>query len=204
MTNHRPMVAPHMLSLDEQKAAARAQALSRRMGLDATEAGLALTAHFLHDVTLPSRCCVSGFWPLAQEIDIRPLLAALHDRGHLIALPVTGKRGQALTFRQWTPGAALVKERFGTMRPDGPQVTPDAILVPLLAFDATCHRLGYGGGFYDRTLAAMPGKPKIGCAFAEQQVDAVPVGPYDIRLDAVVTDRGVLRYEGSDAHIVPG
>jgi 5-formyltetrahydrofolate cyclo-ligase len=139
---------------------------------------------------------VSGFWPLGEEIDIRPLLLALHQRGHQIALPVTPRRGEALTFRGWQPGDAMVPERFGTMRPVGEILVPDMLLIPLLAFDSFGCRLGYGGGFYDRTLVGLPGRFRLGCAFAAQQVDAVPVGPYDIRLDAVATERGIIRCGG--------
>lgn len=87
----------------------------------------------------------------------------------------------------------LVPERFGTMRPAGQPLTPDTLLIPLLAFDATDGRLGYGGGFYDRILAAQSGRFRLGGAFAAQQVDAVPVGPYDMRLDAVATENGIIR-----------
>ena len=86
----------------------------------------------------------------------------------------------------------MVAERFGTMRPEGAVGVPDVLLVPLLAFDARCNRLGYGGGYYDRTIALLPGVRTIGCAFAVQQVDAVPVLPHDRSLDAVVTERGVI------------
>ncbi len=160
-------------------------------------AGHALAAHVLRDCPPPADAAVSGFWPLGEEIDVRPLLQALHERGHRIALPVTPRRGEKLTFRRWVPGDVLVPERFGTMRPAGDLMDPDWVLVPLLAFDATGGRLGYGGGFYDRTLAALPGRFRLGCAFAAQQVDAVPVGPYDVRLDAVATENGIIRCDAS-------
>ncbi len=128
------------------------------------------------------------------EIDIRPLLLTLHARGHPILLPVTPKRGNPLTFRLWQPGAPMIRERFGTFHPDGPEGTPDLLLVPLLAFDRAGHRLGYGGGFYDRTLASLPGRPAIGCAFAAQELDGVPSGEYDAPLTAVATERGVIRF----------
>jgi len=187
-----------MTDLHAVKLAARTAASARRqglvpLGLDPVAAGLALMAHVLRDYPPPAGAVVSGYWPIGTEIDIRPLLRALHDRGHPIALPVTPRRGEALTFRGWQPGDVLVPERFGTMRPIGGLLVPDALLIPLLAFDASGGRLGYGGGFYDRTLAGLPNRSRIGCAFAAQQVDAVPVGPYDIRLDAVATERGIIR-----------
>ncbi len=89
----------------------------------------------------------------------------------------------------------MIKERFGTVRPDGPMLEPDYLLVPLLAFDRTGHRLGYGGGFYDRTLAALSGAVAVGCGFSAQALDAVPVGDYDAPLHAVATETGVLLFE---------
>ncbi|MEA2769104.1 MAG: 5-formyltetrahydrofolate cyclo-ligase [Acetobacteraceae bacterium] len=182
-----------MNDLDVAKRAARDAATARRLDLNAQAAGNALAAHVLRDCPPPPGAVISGFWPMGEEIDIRPLLHALHDRGHRVALPVTPRRGEALTFRGWQPGDVLVPERFGTMRPIGEILTPDMLLIPLLAFDAAGGRLGYGGGFYDRTLAGLPGRFRLGCAFAAQQVDAVPIGPYDIRLDAVATENGIIR-----------
>jgi 5-formyltetrahydrofolate cyclo-ligase len=117
-------------------------------------------------------------------------------------LPVTPKRGQPLTFRHWHPGDIMERERFGTMRPAGRptglELVPDVLLIPLLAFDAAGRRLGYGGGFYDRTLAGLPGRFRLGCAYAAQQVDEVPAGPYDMTLDAVATECGVVRFEAAE------
>ena len=141
---------------------------------------------------IPPGCIVAGFWPLPGEIDLRPLLAALHGCGQLLALPCTPPRGHPLTFRRWSPGAALLPGRFGTAHPAGPAVTPAVLLVPMLAFDAAGNRLGYGGGYYDHTLAALPGVLAIGCAFAAQQVACVPAGPTDVRLHMIATERGVI------------
>ncbi len=90
----------------------------------------------------------------------------------------------------------MVPERFGTVRPVGESLVPDLLLVPLLAFDGQCRRLGYGGGFYDRTLAALPGRTALGCAFAAQRVDCVTAEAHDMRLDAVATERGLIFPEG--------
>jgi len=182
-----------MEDLDAAKRTAREAASARRHGLDARTAGEALALHVLRDLPPAAGAIVSGYWPIGDEIDVRPLLRALHDRGHRVALPVTPRRGEPLSFRGWQPGDALIPERFGTMRPIGDPLVPDVLLIPLLAFDAAGRRLGYGGGFYDRTLAGLPGRFRLGCAFAVQQVDAVPVGPYDMRVDAVATENGVLR-----------
>jgi 5-formyltetrahydrofolate cyclo-ligase len=141
---------------------------------------------------IPPNAVIGGFWPLAGEIDIRPLLAALHARGHIIGLPHTPPRGQPLTFHAWQPGDDLRPGRFGTCVAAGPPVTPDVLLVPLLAFDRRGQRLGYGGGYYDRTIAALPGVYTIGCAYAVQEIPAVPSGPTDMKLDKVATERGLI------------
>jgi 5-formyltetrahydrofolate cyclo-ligase len=159
--------------------------------------GARLAAHILRDCSPPAGAVVSGVWPLPGEIDLRPLLEELHRRGHAVVLPVTPPRGQPLTFRRWRPGDVLVPERFGTMAPTGEEAVPDFLLVPLLAFDRRGYRLGYGGGYYDRTLAALPRRFALGFAFAAQEVEYVPVGPTDIRLDAVATERGIIRFKES-------
>lgn len=182
-----------MLDLDHAKKAARQAAYVRRQGFDPATSGQQLAVHVLRDCPPPPNAVVSGFWPLGPEIDVRPLLLALHAKGHAIALPVTPKLGDPLTFRRWQPGDVLLPERFGTMRPIGDVLVPDVLLIPLLAFDSAGGRLGYGGGYYDRTLAGLPNAFRLGCAFAQQQVDAVPVGPYDIRLHAVATEHGIIR-----------
>ncbi len=196
MTIQRPMVAPHSSpDLDEAKRALRAKAIAARAGHDPRMAGEALAAHILQTIPPPPRAIVAGFWPLGEEIDVRPLLLKLQERGHQTVLPITPKRGSPLTFALWSPGDAMIPERFGTLRPTGPERVPNYLLVPLLAFDRHGRRLGYGGGFYDRTLPLIPNRIAIGCAYAAQQVDEVPAGPYDVRLNAVATEHGVIRCE---------
>jgi 5-formyltetrahydrofolate cyclo-ligase len=186
------MAAPHSSAdLIEAKRTARERALAARAAFD-PGCGAALAEHVLREVPPPPGAVVSGFWPMGQEIDIRPLLHVLHERGHPIVLPETPKRGNPLIFRLWCPGDVLVAERFGTMRPTGEPRLPDFLLVPLLAFDLRGSRLGYGAGYYDRTLATLPGRFRLGVAYAAQELDAVPAGPYDARLDAVATERGVI------------
>ena len=190
------MAAPHSssASLDDAKRALRQRMLAARAAWDPAAAGAALTAVVLREAPPPTGAVVSGFWPIGQEIDVRPLLHALHERGHRIALPVTPRRGQPLTFGLWRPGDVLQQERFGTFRPVGETVVPDFLLVPLLAFDRRGHRIGYGAGFYDRTLAALPaGRYALGVAYAAQAVPEVPTGPGDVALDAIATDAGVVR-----------
>ncbi len=143
----------------------------------------------------PPGAIVAGYWPIGDEMDPRPLLLALAARGHPLALPVTPARGRPLSFRAWAPGGALVPGRYGTSEPapDAAAAVPGFLLVPLLAFDHRCNRLGYGAGYYDRTLAALPPDTvAAGLAFAAQEVVAVPVDPDDVALRAVATERGVI------------
>ena len=191
------MAAPHIPDeLIKAKRALRTRLLAERETWD-PGAGVRLAEHMLRDLPPPAGAMVSGFWPMGKEIDIRPVLQALHERGHPIALPETPKRGNPLIFRIWYPGDAMVIERFGTSRPVGPIAVPDFLLVPLLAFDRRGYRLGYGAGYYDRTLAGLPGRFRLGVAYAASEVDEVPAGPYDERLDAVATERGVIVCKGS-------
>ena len=189
------MVAPHIVcpDLTEAKRALRQRMLAAREAWDPAASGVALMRVVLVEAPPPAGAVVSGFWPIGQEIDVRPLLHALHERGHAVVLPVTPKRGNPLTFRRWRPGDVLEPEKFGTFRPVGEPAAPDFLLVPLLAFDRRGYRVGYGAGFYDRTLAALPaGRYALGVAYATQEVPDVPAGPTDVRLDAVATDRGII------------
>jgi 5-formyltetrahydrofolate cyclo-ligase len=151
-----------------------------------------LSGHLLEVERWTPSSTVSGFWPLAGEIDIRPLLLALFGRGHTIALPETPRRGLPLIFRSWRPGEELLAGRFSTRHPSGAAIVPDVVLVPLLAFDRRGNRLGYGAGYYDVTLRNLPHARRIGCAFACQQMDAVPVEAHDAPLHAVATELGVI------------
>jgi 5-formyltetrahydrofolate cyclo-ligase len=140
---------------------------------------------------------VSAYWPLGDEIDPRPLMEALHLRGHRLALPAIRAAGQPLDFRAWLPGDPLISAGFGIQEPapTAPSVAPSVLLVPLLAFDAAGYRLGYGGGFYDRSLALLRAAGDtlaVGLAYADQQVAAVPREATDQPLDLVVTERDVI------------
>jgi 5-formyltetrahydrofolate cyclo-ligase len=177
--------------LDAAKQAARRQALAARAGCDPA-VGAALSAHVLAEAPPPPGAVVAGFWPLAEEIDVAPLLIALIERGHRIALPVTPRSGLPLAFREWRPDEALVQGRFGTMHTQGAELVPGFLLVPLLAFDRRGRRLGFGAGYYDRTIAMLPGVPTLGCGFAAQEFEEVPAGPHDAPLDAIATERGVI------------
>jgi 5-formyltetrahydrofolate cyclo-ligase len=174
------------------KSAFRTACLARRAAMAHPDAGARLAAIVLEQVQIPESAIIAGFWPMGDEIDLRPLLHALHARGHRLALPETPKRGEALIFRHWHPDATMIAGRFGTSHPDGPPVSPDFFLVPLLAFDRRGNRLGYGAGYYDRALAAHQTAYRLGCAYAAQEVPVVPTGPRDEILHAIATESGLI------------
>jgi 5-formyltetrahydrofolate cyclo-ligase len=164
------------------------------------EAGLAVGERYLAAFTPVPGMAVSAFWPMDAELDLRPVLEALHARGCICALPVVMGRDRPLEFRSWEPGVAFTTSRFGVAEPgpERPVVRPDHVLIPLLAFDDDGYRLGYGGGFYDRTLAALRRDGRgpllaIGVGLAAQRVPALPREPFDARLDWIVTDEAVVR-----------
>jgi 5-formyltetrahydrofolate cyclo-ligase len=161
------------------------------------EAAQALARHGLSVLRERRFRSVSGYWPMRSEMDLRPLLAALAEIGREVALPAVIGLGQPLEFRRWQPGSALATGRFGTAHPppEAGAIDPDVLLVPLLAFDARHYRLGYGAGFYDRTLAGLRARKKIlaiGVAYSAQRVGDVPVDGWDEALDLVLTEHGIV------------
>lgn len=152
---------------------------------------------FMDRMTLQPDTVVAGYWPMGGELDVRPLLLAAHAAGAQLALPVVTERHRPLEFRLWRPGDALDPGAHGTVHPlpAAPALRPALMLVPLLAFDAEGFRLGYGGGYYDRTIASLRcGGPllAVGVAYAGQGVPAVPREPTDQRLDGILTEDGLL------------
>jgi 5-formyltetrahydrofolate cyclo-ligase len=140
---------------------------------------------------------VSGFMPLKSEINPLPLMQKLAEQGARLALPIVAGRGKPLVMRQWAWGEPLASGVWGIRepKPDAPQVDPDILLVPLLAFDRTGHRIGYGAGYYDMTIAELRAKKPviaIGIAFAAQEIAAVPATARDARLDLVLTEKEVI------------
>ena len=185
------------MTLIDRKRVLRTAMLVRRQGIGENErlaaaARLRSIFELERPVALPA--IVSGFWPIKDEIDIKPLMKALLDEGCRLALPVVQGRGQRLLFRVWRPGDALEAGVFGTLQPSASSedVEPDVLLVPLLACDGEGWRLGYGGGFYDRTLDDLRKRRKvtaIGVGFDLQLVEEVPHDAEDQRLDWLLTDR---------------
>ena len=141
---------------------------------------------------------ISAYWPMGDEIDVVPLLRHLHHAGYVCALPAVVARKGPLVFRVWQPGMDLERGALGTSHPPAAtaMVTSRVLLAPLLAFDSEGYRLGYGGGYYDRTLAELRGAGPvlaIGIAYAAQQVDKAPRTEYDQPLDWIVTEEGAIK-----------
>lgn len=174
-----------------------------RSGLSAPQRAAAAEALGHHGLAfLPSRTSsdtvVSGFAPLPDELRVWPLLRRLAGEGFRLALPVMQGKARPLIFRAWSPGDAMDKGVWDIPEPkaDKALLEPDIVLVPLLAFDRAGWRLGYGGGFYDRTLRLLRSRESVvtvGLGYDEQQVDAVPHLDYDQRLDWVLRPSGPIR-----------
>ena len=140
---------------------------------------------------------IAGYWPIRDEIDCRPALERLNERGYQIALPAVESESQILAFRAWKPGDTLEGGPFGTFQPNRKALvlTPDMLLLPLVAFDQLGHRLGYGSGYYDRTIEALRfggSVIAIGVGYDDQEVENIPWEGHDQVMDAVVTERRTL------------
>ena len=188
-----------MLDASYQKSRARIQAKAQRANcaVTATASAVELIGHFPAAEFRGS--IIGGIWPLQGEIDSRPLMTALSDAGFTLALPCTPRKGQPLTFRHWSIGQALKAGPYGTREPfpNAAPATPTCVLVPFLAFTERGERLGYGGGFYDRTLAALKLNHAVfacGVGFAAQEAASLPTDDYDVLLDGVLTDRYFKRF----------
>ena len=185
------------MNLIDEKRILRGTMLAWRGSLAEAErlaAAEGLRTMFQRERPFETPAVVSGFWPIKEEIDIRPLMIELFNQGCQLALPVVQGKGQRLLFRAWRPGDALEAGVFGTLQPLPKRevIEPEALLVPLLACDQDGWRLGYGGGFYDRTVAALRARGRVaavGVGFDAQRVPEVPHGPQDQRLDWLLTDQ---------------
>lgn len=183
------------------KSALRKAATACRRQLAGPDFAARLAAHAAA-LPLAAGAIVSGYAAFRDEADPKLLLLTLAARGHPLALPVITAKGEALRFHRWQPSDALVTHAYGVQEPQATAeiVIPDVLLVPLLAFDAAGHRLGYGGGYYDRTLALLRAQKSvtaIGIAYAGQRIAAVPHDAHDQRLDGVLTEDGLTLF--SDA-----
>lgn len=191
------------MSIDEIKKTARIAAaeIRKNAASENPDAGNQLRDQIINHaiqlgLSLPYH--VSAFLPIGSEIDTLPTLRALTDLGHVTALPVVTGKNQPLIFRKWFVGEDLAPGSFGTSEPlsSEPEVIPEVLLVPLLAYDSDGYRLGYGGGFYDRTIEKLERDAPIttvGVAFSAQHVDTVPRGPHDRALQWIATEKEVIR-----------
>jgi 5-formyltetrahydrofolate cyclo-ligase len=189
------------MSIDIAKETLREEILKKRVAthhMSRERASMAIRDLFFSTIPLQPQSVVAGYWPLTGEVDTTPLLHQLHDKGHSVCLPVVTDHKAPLIFRTWTPDTTLSEGYAGTRVPgaDAAILNPDFIIVPLVAFDRAGYRLGYGGGFYDRTLNAMRlTRPvtAIGIAYAVQQVPLVPHDGSDAKLDWVITEESAIQ-----------
>jgi 5-formyltetrahydrofolate cyclo-ligase len=190
---------PSSASIEDAKAMLRREALARRDALprELRAAAAEAIAARPFPLAIEPGAVVSGFMPMKSEINPIPLMRKLADAGATLALPVVAGKGKPLIMRAWRLGEPLASGVWGIRepKPDAPEVFPDILIVPLLAFDRRGHRIGYGAGYFDMTIAALrASKPVVaaGIAFAAQEIAEVPTTPRDARLDLVLTEREVI------------
>ncbi len=196
LINIRVAVSEYM-DIKSQKSRARLQAKQARAAAHGPAAGAELIRHF--PASRFRGAVIGGFWPLPGEIDLRPLMQALRGAGFELSLPCTVRKGHPLVFRKWAEGDELRLRQYGLREPyqNQPQAYPTLVLVPLLAFTKHGERLGYGGGYYDRSLAALKeSKFKIGqdvfacgVAYAGQEAASLPTDEFDHQLDGMLTEQ---------------
>lgn len=184
------------------RSATRKALVERRMAIPAAQHAAWSAAIEEHLEILLADCgaLVIGFcWPYKAEFDPRPTVLRLLSRGASAALPVVVARGAALTFRAWHADSAMEEGDYGIPVPrDAAEVRPDVILLPANGFDTQGYRLGYGGGYFDRTLASLAPRPRvIGISFELGRLDTIHPQAHDMALDHVVTEAGAFRGFGS-------
>lgn len=187
-----------MSDVTAQKIQLRIYSKSRRALLSAsvTSAASDLAENFMEALTIIGDGSIAGYWPIADELDVKPLLQMLSRAGIKVSLPTVIPDQKRLVFQGWSENTQLVKGPYGTLQPHRSSafITPDILMIPLLAFDAEGGRLGYGGGYYDRTLSELRKKKEItavGIAYAGQEINEVPTCSNDQRLDWIVTETGM-------------
>jgi 5-formyltetrahydrofolate cyclo-ligase len=187
----------------QEKTELRVAAQARRDALppDMRKAAADAIAARAFPLAITPGAIVSGFMPMRSEINPLPLMQKLSEAGAQLALPAVAGRGKPLVMRAWAWGEPLDRGQWGIRepKPEATELEPDILLVPLLAFDRTGHRIGYGAGYYDMTIARLRAiKPvtAIGVAFAAQEVAKVPATERDARLDLVLTERETIDLRG--------
>ena len=186
------------------KATLRSEALARRDAMPAAErvAAVEVVVQRPFPVSVKPGVIVSGYSPMKSEFNPVPLMRKFSESGAALALPVTPKRGSPLIMRAFAFGDEMASGVWGIRepKPESPEVFPDIMLVPLAAFDRNGHRIGYGAGYYDMTIArirAMKPVVAIGIAFAAQEIERVPATAFDARLDLVLTEKETIDFRGS-------
>ncbi len=189
------------LNIDDWRAARRAELIEARLDTPVAERS-ALAGRIADelDELIPAtqQTLVSIYWPFRGEPDLREWMGAMYDRGARIALPVVVKKGRPLIFREWTPDVRMERGVWNIPIPsEGPEVIPNVTIAPLVGFDAGCYRLGYGGGFFDRTLAGMEKRPRvIGIGSPAAELPTIHPQPHDIPMDVIVTGDGRTMVRG--------
>jgi 5-formyltetrahydrofolate cyclo-ligase len=183
--------------VSDPKATLRKLARARRAELALAVPDFATRiAAYAGALNIPDDTLIGAYIALPGEADPHLLLKKLAGKSCSLAFPRVHAKGEPLVFHHWQPGDVLVKGAYGIAEPspDWPVAHPPVLLVPLLAFDKTGHRLGYGGGFYDRTIASLKPARTIGVAYAGQEAETLPHEPHDVPLDMVITEEGVRRF----------
>lgn len=193
-------MTPETQNFAHEKKRLRQECRTRRAAIpdaDRAELAKAFARHFLKAVKVENRN-VAGYSAFRHELDTLPLLAMLAAGDRICGLPITSPPSRLLYFRRWHSATKMVDGAFGipVPSPEAETFTPDIIIVPLVGFDAARHRLGYGAGYYDATLADLRQRGHkfltVGAAFSTQQLAAIPTEPHDQQLDLVITEKGVL------------
>jgi 5-formyltetrahydrofolate cyclo-ligase len=194
---------PEIAEVQTAKERLRHEALALRDALpaDARKAAAEAIAARAFPLPITPGIVVSGFMPLKSEINPLPLMQKLAKQGPRLALPRIVGRGLPLSMRAWEFGVLLDRGQWGIREPkaEAPEVDPDVMLVPLLAFDRAGYRIGYGAGYYDMTIKRLRGLKAVtavGVAFAAQEVPEIPKTPRDERLDLVLTEDEVIDLRG--------
>ena len=188
--------------IKEEKIRLRHEALRRRseiaesavFRMEAAEAALRL---LLDTIPMDENSVIGGYWPIGSEFDLRPTLTYLNHK-YKCALPMIDPKTDKLVFCEWHENSSLIQGAFNVMTPEtAAQQTPNVILVPVVAFDRRGYRLGYGGGYYDRSLAELSKEHAIttvGIAYASQEIPMVPTEPHDYRLDWMITEEEAIKF----------
>lgn len=192
------------LDIKSWKAAQRKQLLARRVAVSDADRRLwdaAITEHLVAGFAQLARMTVGMYWPYQGEFDPRFAMHHFRQQGAQAALPQVVQKAHSLQFRVWWPGVAMTKGVYDIPVPVGTEVVlPDALLMPPVGFDAAGYRLGYGGGFYDRTLASINPRPlTIGVAYELSRLDTIHPQAFDLPMDYVVTERGIFRTQTPSA-----